>query len=186
MELAEIMIVNVASRLRLIRAPPIIAVSRVAAAFVLQAARWIPAPQVPADRTALLVQENVPVLDSADWTTQYFADTVTDLTRLSLTPPGPSQEHPELIVWPESPAPFYSGDPLFRNAVSQIAQSAQSWMVVGNVGVENASLSPQHDPDYPATLVAPNGEWGAHYDKIHLVPFENMFRSKNCFSLPAA
>ncbi len=58
----------------------------------------------------MLVQENVPVLDSADWTTQYFADTVTDLTRLSLTPPKQSQ-HPDLIVWPESPAPFYSGDP---------------------------------------------------------------------------
>jgi apolipoprotein N-acyltransferase len=181
----EIMIVNAAFAaaflIRRNRRPLLMAA--LAATFVLQAARWIPAPAVPADHRALLVQENAPVLDSADWTTQYFADTLTDLTRLSLTPPKQSQ-HPELIVWPESPAPFYSGDPLFRTAVSQIAESAQSWMVVGNVGVENASLSPQHVTEIfnSATLVAPDGEWGAHYDKIHLVPFGEYVPFKDLFS----
>jgi apolipoprotein N-acyltransferase len=88
-----------------------------------------------------------------------------------------------LIVWPESPAPFYSGDPLFRAAISQIAQSAQSWMVVGNVGLENANMSPQHVTQIfnSATLVSPNGEWGARYDKIHLVPFGEYVPFKELF-----
>jgi apolipoprotein N-acyltransferase len=181
----EIMIVNAAFAAAFLirRNRRSLLLAALIATFVLQAARWIPAPPVPADRTALLVQENVPVLDSTDWTTQYFADTLTDLTRLSLTPPGRSPQHPELIVWPESPAPFYSGDPLFRTAISQIAQSAQSWMVVGNVGVENANMSPQHVTQIfnSATLVAPTGEWGARYDKIHLVPFGEYVPFKELF-----
>ena len=182
----EIMIVNAAFAaaflIRRNRRSLLLAAS--AATFVLQAARWIPAPPVPADHTALLVQENVPALDSADWTTQYFADTLTDLTRLSLTPPASEKQHSDLIVWPESPAPFYSGDPLFRTAISQIAQNAQSWMVVGNVGVENASMSPQHLTQIfnSATLISPSGEWGAHYDKIHLVPFGEYVPFKEWFS----
>src|SRR5215467_8553420 len=38
------------------------------AAGLLQAARWIPAPAFPTNRTAILVQENVPVLEGPDWT----------------------------------------------------------------------------------------------------------------------
>jgi apolipoprotein N-acyltransferase len=182
----EIMIVNAAFAaaflIRRNRSPLLIAA--LLAAFVLQSARWISAPQVPADHTALLVQENIPVLDSADWTTQYFTDTLTELSRLSLTPPGRQQRRPELIVWPESPAPFYSGDPLFRTAVTHIAESAQTWMVVGSIGVQNAMMSPQHVTQIfnSATLVASNGEWGSRYDKIHLVPFGEYVPFKSWFS----
>src|SRR5258708_7639077 len=182
----EIMIVNAAFAAAFLvrRNRRSLLLAALAAAFVLQIARWIPAPPVPADHTALLVQENIPVLDSSDWTTQYFADTLADLSHLSLTPPGSEQSRPQLIVWPESPAPFYSGDPLFRGAVSQIAVSARSWMVVGNVGVENASMSPQHATQIfnSATLVAPNGAWGGRYDKIHLVPFGEYVPFKEWFS----
>lgn len=171
----EIMIVNAAFAAAILvrEKRRTLLLAALAAAFVLQIARWVPAPPVPADHTALLVQENIPVLDNADWTTQYFTDTLADLSHLSLTPPGTEQRHPELIVWPESPAPFYSGDPLFRNAISHIAESAQTWMVVGSIGVENAMMSPQHVTQVfnSAALVAPSGEWGARYDKIHLVPF---------------
>ena len=39
-----------------------------AAAFVLQIARWMPVPAFPTDRSAMLVQENLPVLENGDWT----------------------------------------------------------------------------------------------------------------------
>jgi apolipoprotein N-acyltransferase len=182
----EIMIVNAAfaaaflvrrNRRRLLLAA-------LSAALVLQIARWIPAPAILTDHSALLVQENIPVLDGSDWTTQYFTETLTDLSRLSLTPLGRQQPRPALIVWPESPAPFYSGDPLFRTAVSQIAQSSHTWMVVGNIGVENAMMSPTHVTQIfnSATLLAPNGDWGARYDKIHLVPFGEYVPFKSLFS----
>jgi apolipoprotein N-acyltransferase len=143
------------------------------AALVLQLARWVPMPAFPADRTALLVQENIPVLDSTDWTRQYFDDTLADLSRLSQTSTTGERRHPELIVWPESPAPFYTGDPLFRTAVTQLASSAHAWVLAGGIGVQNASMSPQHATEIfnSAALVSPDGEWIARYDKIHLVPF---------------
>ena len=50
-----------------------------AAAAVLQAGRLIDAPPARADRTALLVQQNIPV--SADWTPSYLQQTLRDLTR---------------------------------------------------------------------------------------------------------
>jgi len=80
----------------------------VAAAFVLQIARWMPLPEIAADHAALLVQENIPVLENGDWTRQYFQDTLANLIQISEQPPAGARVsfHPDLIVWPESPGPF--------------------------------------------------------------------------------
>jgi apolipoprotein N-acyltransferase len=156
----------------------------VAAAFVLQVSRWMPAPPLPADHTAVLVQENIPVLDSADWSQQYFDDTLAELTRTSLDLPQGERLrwHPELIVWPESPAPFYSGDPRFRTALSQLAASAQAWVVAGSIGVQNAAGARPQEFFNSAVLVSPGGELTARYDKIHLVPFGEYVPFKNWLS----
>jgi apolipoprotein N-acyltransferase len=172
----EIMIVNAAFAAALVirrsQRKPLLLASLIAACL-LQFGRWIPAPPLITDHTALLVQENIPVLDSTDWTRQYFDDTFADLTRISLSHPSSAQQHVDLIVWPESPAPFYSGDPLFRTGLSHLASSAQAWVVAGNIGVQNASISPQQSTQIfnSASLVNPNGDWGGRYDKVHLVPF---------------
>ncbi len=50
---------------------------------------------------------------------------------------------PDLMVWPESPAPFYTTDPMFREAVSNIAREAQTWMLVGSLGIRNAGETPE-------------------------------------------
>jgi apolipoprotein N-acyltransferase len=141
-----------------------------AAAFVLQIARWMPVPVFPTDRSAVLVQENVPVLDNADWTRQYFEQTLTDLMSISRHSSTPA---PGLIVWPESPAPFYSGDPEFRRGITQLATESHAWVVAGNVGVESSGSPSQKTTTIfnSASLVSPAGEWIARYDKIHLVPF---------------
>jgi len=173
----EIVVVNAAFAAGLIlrgRRRRRLLLAATAAAFVLQTSLWIPMPEPPSDHDALLVQENIPVLDSSDWNRQYFDDTLADLTRLSLSPPNSQRlRHPELIVWPESPAPFYTGDPLFRAAISHLASTSQSWVLVGSIGVQNASTSPQQATEVfnSAVLVSPGGEWNARYDKIHLVPF---------------
>jgi apolipoprotein N-acyltransferase len=156
-----------------------------AAAFVLQIARWMPVPEFSVDRSAVLVQENVPVLDNSDWTRQYFEDTLRQLKvlsqspeRESATPPaaagsGLKAPTPGLIVWPESPAPFYSGDAEFRRGLSQLATESQAWVVAGNVGAGGADGPAQNSTAIfnSASLINPSGEWVGRYDKIHLVPF---------------
>lgn len=169
----EIMLVNVAfAAAFLVRREKrnSLLVAAVAAAVVLQSGRWVKAPAIPETRAALLVQANVPILEGADWTREYFQDTLHDLTTLSLSSGAGS--HPDLITWPESPAPFYSGDPAFRNAISQIARQANAWMIVGNLG-GNALGAPDQPPGIynSASLVSPSGEWRTRYDKVHLVPF---------------
>ena len=69
------------------------------------------------------------MLDSADWTRQYFDDTLADLSRISLNPPEGEQQHPDVIVWPEScsGSVLYTGDPLFRAGLTQIATSAHAF-----------------------------------------------------------
>ena len=176
----EIMVVNTAFAAALIirrnrRAPMLMAAT--AAAFVLQIGRWMPIPAFPANRTAVLVQANVPILDSA-WTRQYFDTTISELGALSENPPNTEKQHPDLIAWPESPSPFYSNDASFRSAISQIARSVNTWMVVGNVGTDTASRT-RNEIFNSAALVSPSGDWTARYDKVHLVPFGEYVPFKN-------
>jgi apolipoprotein N-acyltransferase len=162
----------------------------VIAAVGLQAGRLVPLPAVAADRVATLVQANVPILEGADWTKDYFDTTVRDLTQLSLEPLAPPNlnlfkvGHPDLIVWPESPAPFYTNDPIFREALSNLAQQASAWVLAGSIGIQNASPDPPRPTRIynSAVLVSPAGEWVGRYDKVHLVPFGEYVPFKQLFS----
>jgi apolipoprotein N-acyltransferase len=146
------------------------------AAAVLQAGRLVDAPAVPADRAALLVQENIPV--DATWTRDNFQRTLRELADLSVKAASNSVADSkagkvDLIVWPESPAPFFTSDPLFRDPVSQMAREAQSWVVTGAIGNTRAAVSGTSSSQVfnSAAVISPAGDWTARYDKVHLVPF---------------
>jgi len=171
----EVMIVNVAfAAAFLVRRQKrkSLLLAAVAAAIVLQAGALFPAPVAPADHTALLVQQNIPILEGADWTKDYLEETLRDLTMISLKP-AESGQHPGLIVWPESPSPFYSNDPLFRDAVGNIARQANAWVLAGSLGQRNAmhSQGMQSATYNSGSLFNPQGELVTRYDKVHLVPF---------------
>ena len=155
----------------------------ISAAIVLQVGQLISVPTVSSDRVAVLSQANVPILEGADWTREYYSDTLRDLSAVSLSPPNPKQ-HADLIVWPESPAPFYVSDPFFRDAIGGVARQANSWVLVGSIGTRNASETPDHITRMfnSAALVKPSGEWVASYDKVHLVPFGEYVPFKRLFS----
>jgi apolipoprotein N-acyltransferase len=185
----EIMLVNVALAAVFLvprKKRGALLVAALASAAVLQAGRLIEAPVALADHAALLVQANIPV--TADWTRDYFEQTLRQLTDLTLksvdtnssaTAAGDSsrseisQAKIDLIVWPESPAPFYTNDPLFRTTLSELARRSQKWIVAGSMGTTSATQSGGQGSQLfnSAVLVSPNGEWAGRYDKVHLVPF---------------
>jgi apolipoprotein N-acyltransferase len=150
-------------------------IAAIAAIFVLQAGRWLTLPGLSADRSAYLVQANIPILDNSVWTKDFFEGTLRDLNWITVRPPlaGQNSPSPNLVVWPESPAPFYSSDPLFRMAASQTARESRAWLVTGSIGIKNANANPVSATEAfnSAVLVSPDGEWASRYDKVHLVPF---------------
>jgi apolipoprotein N-acyltransferase len=178
----EIMLVNVAVAAAFLvpkkKRNPLLIASLVAAA-VLQAGRLVDAPAQPADHAALLVQENVAVDET--WTRGTFERTLRELTDLSTRgaatassgSPGAGAGNVDLIVWPESPAPFFTSDPLFRDPVSQMAEAAHTWVVTGAIGTMPAMQSGKSPSQVfnSAALISPSGAWTARYDKVHLVPF---------------
>ncbi len=148
------------------------------AAAILQAGQLLAPPPAATDHTAVLVQPNIPIQNGEMWTKEYFQDTLRDLTTTSLHPAGGAaaekgRERYDLIVWPESPSPFYTNDPIFRDAVSALARQSGTWVVAGSIGITPAMHSGGENSQIfnSAALVNPQGEWVGRYDKVHLVPF---------------
>ncbi|MGA9133847.1 MAG: apolipoprotein N-acyltransferase [Candidatus Sulfotelmatobacter sp.] len=180
----EIMLVNVAVAAAFLvprKKRNTLLLAALAAAAVLQAGRLVDAPGLVGDRAALLVQENIPV--DENWTRDSFERTLRELTDLSVKAEGSSSSSTratesahgkvDLIVWPESPAPFFTSDPLFRDPVSEMARDTRSWVVTGAIGSTPATQNGGAGAEVfnSASLVSPTGEWTARYDKVHLVPF---------------
>src|SRR3954447_17705726 len=180
----EIVLVNVAIAAAFLIPRPrrgMMFAAALAAAAVLQSGRLIEAPPAKADRAALLVQQNIPVV--ADWNPEYFQQELHQLTELTVkSASGSAGTNVDLVVWPESPAPFFTNDPRFRNAISEVARQTNAWMIVGAVGT-NAPHPNDEGPVFnSAALISPQGEWTERYDKAHLVPFGEYLPFPSLFS----
>jgi apolipoprotein N-acyltransferase len=146
----------------------------VLAAAALQLSVLVQPGPLPAAGTARLVQPNIPI--DQNWTYDSVRAVLHRLQQKSLPPPpaeSTGEPDADLIVWPESPAPFYINNPLFRDTLSQMAVQAHAYAIVGAVGITEAppgKVEPQPVSN-SAVLVAPDGRWLDRYDKIHLVPF---------------
>ena len=148
-------------------------ISATAAAVALQMGILAkPAPFV-ATQQAVLVQPNIPVLDTNEWSSEFYDHTIAEMAQLSVrTMPKNPPEHPGLIVWPESPAPFFISDPRLRHWLVAIAQDTNSFLIVGSLGaVENVPAGEQPQPLNSALVIDPKGNILGRYDKLHLVPF---------------
>jgi apolipoprotein N-acyltransferase len=97
-------------------------------------------------------------------------------------PSTPIPTRTDLIIWPESPAPFEDIDPQFRAAMSTLASTARAPVIVGNTGFEPSTTSKSGYTLYNrASFITPDGTFAGRYDKMHLVPFGEYVPYKQFF-----
>jgi apolipoprotein N-acyltransferase len=154
-----------------------------AAAIALHAGKLIKPEALPATHGATLVQANIPILDSGAWTLDYLTQTLDPLAALSVPPQHNKIGTPGLIIWPESPAPFFVTDLHVRSTLANVARATDSYIVAGSMGIEHTGEANRQPDIYnSAAVIAPDGAWTARYDKIHLVPFGEYVPFERLFS----
>jgi apolipoprotein N-acyltransferase len=132
-------------------------------------------PQDQPHHFARAAQLNFPEVESypADWFQVHAAD-LDEITRISL---APAPEKPDLLVWPEAPAPFSFQDSQFAKIASALAIRFGHPFLVGAIewkpAVDPSDVVPTGTllPYNSALLFDPQGQRVFVYDKVHLVPF---------------
>jgi apolipoprotein N-acyltransferase len=129
-------------------------------------------PRAQATHFARAVQPNFPETDSfpANWFTLH-KDDLDELEELSLEP---AIYKPDLIIWPEAPAPFSWQDNQFSKRASSLAIRAGHPFLAGVIEWKTETMPSGHVGQAPynsAILVDPQGQKAFTYDKRHLVPF---------------
>jgi len=134
-------------------------------------------PKAGAHHLARVVQPNFP--ESTQYQGDWYADHKTDLADLEALSlrPSPGAQQPDLLIWPEAPAPFSFQDPHFGPVISSLALKFHRPVIVGVIewkpGTESGAGGP-HSMFVPYNSAAMLNEYGQRtfsYDKIHLVPF---------------
>jgi apolipoprotein N-acyltransferase len=127
-------------------------------------------PNLPESRrgqqSAVLVQPDIS--EDAEWTPESVDRMQRSLVALSVRAVMTAgTEHPELVVWPEVPAPlYYDSDLRFQSYVKDLARVTDTYLLLGVV-----AHTPQGAPLNSAILVSPQGNLVSRYDKVNLVPF---------------
>lgn len=122
-----------------------------------------------------MVQTNIGL--DQDWSKESRQHLLNELFQLSI--PDSEKEKPaegtsfSLILWPETPTPFYfNHDQDFRDQLQGIARKANAYFLFGFVDFQDSS--PAHPDGMPVNSVgvlSPSGDKISQYDKVHLVPF---------------
>lgn len=139
-------------------------------------------PAFPTDRTALLVQTNLPQQEEFDsaWVRNH-PEKMAELEQATLEAvrraPGPG---PDLVVWPEVPVSIYFHlDPAVRGRFLQLAQATRGYFLLGIVDYRVDEKDGKQYPYNSAVLLSPSGRFVAQYDKVHLVPFGEYLPLRN-------
>jgi len=113
--------------------------------------------------SAILVQPNIP--DDQTWNPATFEATLQQLELLSMIS-GRAAKQPDLLVWPEAPAPFYENTPELAQEARRAGQDGRTYFLAGVVG-----RAEDGEPFNSAVLWSPEGAEVSRYDKVNLVPF---------------
>jgi len=125
----------------------------------------LPDPDSGSARAAVL-QPNID--ETEEWTRESLEKSERELALLTMRVAMRSAAHkPDLLIWPELPAPFYYYDDAdFRLLAGGLAEATRASFLLGTVAHTTGGA-----PLNSALLLSPTGEPVARYDKIHLVPF---------------
>ncbi len=150
----------------------------------------IPPPAPAPTATAVLIQPNLDVASDNLWSHPgEWEQHIAEFQRLAgeqcktyiagiphtgaptgeiICPPYPT--HPDLVVWPESPAPFIEQNARYEQAITALARQMHAPLIVGNLGVDNSLEGGLHYYN-SARVEGADGARVGRYDKTHLVPF---------------
>jgi apolipoprotein N-acyltransferase len=151
---------------------------------------FIPASKPDPTATAVLVQPNLDVGTGNMWQGEEWDRHIADFEKLGAeqckayiagipqtgAPTGeivcpPYATHPDVVVWPEAPAPFYEQDPRFLKAMAEVAHADQAPLIVNGIGSDFSRDQGQWLDHVSAMIFRADGQEIGRYDKIHLVPF---------------
>jgi apolipoprotein N-acyltransferase len=132
-------------------------------------------PQAEAHHFARAVQPNFP--EAVEYTADWFQKNAAEMEELEKLSLEPSAQKPDLVVWPEAPAPFSFQNSEFAKIASNLAIHSGHPFLAGVIEwkppvdpsdrVPRGGLAPYNS----AGLVDPRGQRIFVYDKVHLVPF---------------
>jgi len=170
--------------------------------FLEMGPSWAPPqPETPTTATAVLIQPNLDVENTGFWNApaewqQHIADFIhlgsencktyiagipqTGATEGEIVCP-PYATHPDLIVWPESPAPFFEQDPRFQQSMADVARAEQAPLVVTGDGSDFDQENNRWRYYVSAMVFDAGGRELGRYDKIHLVPWGEYVPFKKVF-----
>jgi apolipoprotein N-acyltransferase len=127
------------------------------------------------ENRARIVQTNIQF--DQDWGAESRLALLNELIHLSVSNPNTGENDRQssfnLILWPETPTPFYfNHDPDFRYQLELVAKLANAYFLFGFVDFRNSNLSQTNGPPVNSVgVLSPSGEKISQYDKVHLVPF---------------
>ena len=133
------------------------------AAAVILVSMFLPVPAAKSAGDPIpvrLVQTNISL--DQPWKKPESDQLLDELATLSSSP----SSQPRLVVWPETPAPFYlNEDADFRTRMQAVARKLGAYFLVGYIDAVGEG------PSNSAGLLDPKGDQVSRYDKMHLVPF---------------
>jgi apolipoprotein N-acyltransferase len=169
------------------------------AALVLQNGDHFAPPSDPSPATAVLLQQNLNVNQDNRWPGTDYEHHVSEFAKLStrtcgpflagmpdlnaypVTPDCPAKPiMPDVIIWPESPAPFLDKDPRLLTPLRDLAVYMHAPVIAGTTSLD--AHGDRFDMYNSALFVRPDGTVAGRYDKIHLVPWGEYIPYKNFFS----
>jgi apolipoprotein N-acyltransferase len=148
---------------------PLVTASAMLAAVLGYGSVRLNAPEGPGSIKIAVVQGNIE--QGKKWDPSYQAEVIATYKRLTLKA---LEQRPDLVVWPETAAPFYFGgdngpDPALTKDLRQFVRSSGTPLLFGSPSYEKKDRL--HFLRNSSFLLDRDGATSAVYHKMHLVPY---------------